>query len=151
MAGCAAGHSLWCTDRNMAGLWLVIRCTLGLWTLLALGPRLVVRCQQTYCDASCQSAQLQALVSLYTATGGPAWQATSSLIDNPAGWPNPTATTAYSLPKHCTWSGISPSLAHSRPCADTVQACENSVSRSVVQGCSAVSRLACPVACRNSY
>ena len=62
------------------------------------------RGQQTYCDAQCQAAQQQALVSLYTATGGPSWKATAALVHEAAGWLN-TTVTATGLPGHCGWSG----------------------------------------------
>ena len=76
------------------------------WTVCIL---LVTRCpvlgQQSRCDAACQASQQTALVSVYTATGGAAWQPTSALIEEPAGWLNFT-TTDDGLPSHCGWSGI---------------------------------------------
>ena len=63
------------------------------------------RGQQTYqCDAPCQAAQQQALVSLYTATGGASWKVTAALAHEPVGWLN-TTITATGLPGHCGWSG----------------------------------------------
>ena len=65
---------------------------------------LCVRGQEPVCDASCQTAQQEALVSLYTATGGTAWRSTSALVHETVGWLN-TSATATGLPAHCGWSG----------------------------------------------
>ena len=74
--------------------------------LLSLFQVASVQGQQTLCDTSCQAAQQQALVSLYTATGGAHWKATSALGVAPAGWLD-TASTSAGLPSHCDWSGAS--------------------------------------------
>ena len=74
--------------------------------LLSLSQVASVQGQQTLCNDSCQAAQQQALVSLYTATGGAHWKATSTLARRPAGWLD-TVSTIPGLPSHCTWSGAS--------------------------------------------
>ena len=82
-------------------------CTHGVCALLLLLHRIPVRGQQGqqgHCDASCQLAQQQALVSIYTATGGATWHPTSSLVEEPGGWLNTTGP-ATGLPSHCSWSG----------------------------------------------
>ena len=82
-------------ERRRSVTWTCIVWGLCCWPLAS---------QQTYCDASCQLAQQQALVSLYAATGGPAWQVNSELVHPPAGWLN-TTTSGRGLPGHCAWSG----------------------------------------------
>ena len=59
---------------------------------------------QQGCDGPCQYRQRQALVSIYSATGGPNWKATSVLVTDPAGWPD--SASEAGLPDHCSWSGM---------------------------------------------